>query len=568
MQVDFLTLACLCDNLDSLLGARVQQVLLPDDRSVCLELYAGKRFHLLASAHPQAARMLLVPEKPRRGVEAETPMLLLLRKWVRGARLVQLAQPPWERIVTLSFSGRTGDCDLVVELMGRHSNIILVGPDGCVLAAVKHVDSRMSRVRTVLPGQVYQAPPAPKAVSPTGVTVAEWADRLARAPSDQTLERWLLGRFLGISRQAAREIAVRASGSADVLACATTADRLRKAVQSLFSPLEDGWWQPHVGLDEGNIVLAFAPYEPQQFERAEPVRDISEAMWRYYEQLAMTDPYAAARQSVQALISEGGKRLGQRLTGLQRQIVDQQAIDDLRIAGELLLTYQQQVPLGAAEIDLPDYAGGTRTIALDPTQTPVANAQGYFRRYDKRQRASAHIPELLNDVQAEMAYLEQLDADLALAESRPEIDAVLESLAAAGWAPKTRQPSSRAVEPRRIEVEGYSIYIGRNARQNERVTFFRASPEDLWLHVRGLPGAHVVIRRGRHEVPERVVQQAAAAAAYYSRARGSSGRVPVDVTEKRFVRRMRGKFPGLVTYRNERTLMVKAEVPQFDSPGL
>ena len=501
MQVDFLTLACLCDSLDSLLGARVQQVLLPDDFSVCLELYAGKRYQLLASAHPQAARMLLVPEKPRRGVDTETPMSLLLRKWVRGARLVQLVQPPWERIVTLSFSGRTGDCDLVIELMGRHSNIILVGPDGRILSAVKHVDSRMSRTRTVLPGQLYRAPPPPKAVSPTGVTVAEWTDRLARAPIDQRLERWLLGRFLGIGRQTAREIAVRASGSADVFACATAADGLYKAIESLFSPLEDGWWQPHVGLDAANKVVAFSPYKPRQFEQVMETRDISEAMWRYYEQRRMTDPYAAARQAVQALISGAGKRLDQRLNGLQRQIVDQDEIDNLCRAGELLLTYQQQVPLGATEIRLPDYAGGTRTIALDPKQTPVANAQSYFRRYEKRKRASEHIPELLADVRAEIAYLEQLDADLALAESRPEIDAVFESLFVAGWAPKTRQKSSRAMPPRRIEVEGYSIYIGRNARQNERVTFHRASPDDLWLHARGLPGAHVIIKRGRGDIP-------------------------------------------------------------------
>jgi predicted ribosome quality control (RQC) complex YloA/Tae2 family protein len=559
MQVDFLTVACLCDSLDLLLGARVQQVLLPDDRSVCLELYAGQRFHLLASADPQDARLLLVPEKPRRGVDSSTPMLLLLRKWVDGARLVELGQPDWERIVTLGFRGRTGNCDLVVELMGRHSNIILVGPDGIILAAVKHVDAQMSRFRTVLPGQIYQPPPAPRAVPPTGVSVAEWRHRLPLAPEDQKLQTWLPGRFLGIGRQVARELAVRASGDADVLARATVPDRLHEAVQELFSPLNDGWWQPHVAWDETGSLVAYAPYEPRQFPRCEKTRNISEAIWRYYDQRGLTDAYAAARESVQARITNTRARLDQRLRRLQMEIVDQSEIEDLRIAGELLLTYQHKVVPGASEVQVLDYSGEERSIDLDPTRTPVENAQVYFKRYEKRRKANERIPQLLGKVQAELAYLEQLEADLAFAESRPEIDAVLNLMAVAGWVSKNRQTVERAAEPDRINIDGYTILIGRNARQNERVTFSDASPGDFWLHARGLPGAHVIIKRGRKDIPEGVVEKAAALAAYYSRARGSAGKVPVDVTEKRFVRRARGRYPGLVTYRNERTLMVRPE---------
>jgi predicted ribosome quality control (RQC) complex YloA/Tae2 family protein len=191
--------------------------------------------------------------------------------------------------------------------------------------------------------------------------------------------------------------------------------------------------------------------------------------------------------------------------------------------------------------------------------TAVENAQAYFRRYDKARRGAEKIPALLKELQTEKAYLEQLEADLMLAESRPEIDAVRESLAAAGWAPqRRRRAAARQVRgPRRFEVEGFPIFVGRNARQNEQVTFERGGPEDLWLHVRGLPGAHVVIKRGRQTVPETVIQRAAELAAYYSRARHSETQVSVDVTERRFVRRVRGKYPGLVTYRNERTLWVR-----------
>jgi predicted ribosome quality control (RQC) complex YloA/Tae2 family protein len=559
MQVDFLTLACLHDYLDSLLGARVQGVLLPDERSLALELYAGRRLQLLASAESQAPRMLLVPEAPRRGVGAETPLLLLLRKWVRGARLVDVTQPPWERVLIMHFSGRAGDCQLVVELMGRYSNIILVGPEGTVLEAVKHVGPKMSRTRTTLPGHPYQLPAQPpNRRPPLGLNLFEWTHKLAQADGDEVLHRWLMGRFLGISKVLGQEIAARATGDPAALVGAAEPQALFAAFLELFAPLENGWWQPHVALDEAGAVMAFTPYEAKQFARVEPVKDISEAMWRFFEARGLADPYAGARQAVQALIDEAGARLKRRLKRMQGQTVDEQDVQDLRVAGELLLTYQGQVARGAQEVTVTDYEGELRVIVLDPQMTAVENAQAYFQRYDKARRGGEQIPALLKELQTEQAYLEQLEADLMLAESRPEIDAVREALSAAGWAPQRRRRTSGQVRgPRRFEVEGFAIFVGRNARQNEQVTFERGGPEDLWLHVRGLPGAHVVIKRGRQTVPEAVIQRAAELAAYYSRARHSETQVSVDVVERRFVRRMRGKYPGLVTYRNERTLWVK-----------
>jgi predicted ribosome quality control (RQC) complex YloA/Tae2 family protein len=558
MQVDFLTMACFRDQLDGLLGARVQQVILPDSRSVALELYAGKRVNLYASTDPQASRMLLVPEKPRRGVDIQTPFLLLLRKWVRGARLVDVTQPPWERVLVLHLSGRAGECRLVAELMGRYSNIVLVGGDGTVLDAIKHVTSSMSRYRTTLPGQPYQQPPPPKDRSPPTIFAEEgWADKLMQAPLDEPLHQWLISQLLGVSRVAAREIAVRATGDAAAPVRACTPQNIAAAVRELFVPLSDGWWTPHVALDEAGSVIAFTPYKPRQFARTEPAPDISHAMWRFFEDRGMTDPYAAARKSVGDLITDANRRLENRLSNLREEVGDEVKLSDLRIAGELLLTYQNQVPAGASEVSLCGYDGDPRIVALNPELTPVENAQAYFRRYEKMRRAAKHIPGLVEKLESQRIYLDQLESDLALAESRPEIDAIRESLAAAGWAPRRRRKMAAQVsEPRRFEVGGFRIYVGRNSRQNEQITFKHAGPEDLWLHARGLPGAHVVIRRGRQEVPEDIVLRAAGLAAYYSRARDSESQVAVDVTERRFVRRMRGRHPGMVTYRNERTVWV------------
>jgi len=563
MHVDHLTLACLRDRLDGLLGARVQRVILPDESSIGLELYAGQRFQLLVSAHPQFARMLLAPQKLRRGVETATPLLLLLRKWVRGGRLVDVTQPPWERILALHFEGPSGPCRLVAELIGRYSNIILVGPDERVLEAMKRVGPDLNRYRVTLPAHPYQPPPTPPGRQPPiGITAGAWAAILASAASDERLHRLLTRRLLAVSPTAAREIAARAAGDAKAEVRAASPGALVAATEELFAPLEDGSWAPHVALDDEADkrhpnVIAFAPYEPRQFERIEPAPDISDAMGRYFQQRFAADSYAAIRQRVQAWIDRAQSRTARALEQLRAKVVEEEQVNRLREAGELLLTYQGQVKRGACEVTLPDYEGTPRAVALDPTLTPVENAQAYFRRYRKAHRAAEKIPARIAKFTADRAYLEQLAADLALAESRPEIEEVRHALAEGGWTPKARKRKSGQVSgPRYFEVSGFPIYVGRNARQNEQVTFKQAGPDDLWLHTRDVPGAHVIIKSGRQDAPEEVIQRAAELAAYYSPAR-DSGRVAVIVTRRRFVRRLRGGHPGLVTYRNERTVWVE-----------
>mgnify|MGYP000045517373 CR=1 FL=1 len=564
MYVDYLTLACLRDRLDALLGARIQRAVLTDDLSVGLELYAGERLQLLISAHPQNARMLITPHKLRRGVETPTPLLQLLRKWVRDARLTDVTQPDWERILTLHFEGCAGSCRLVAELIGRYSNVILVGPDGHVLDAVKRIGPDINRYRVTLPAHPYQPPPTPPGrLPPDAVSPGEMTTILASAPPDQPLHRLLPRQLLGVSPMTAREIVARATGDPEASAIESSPNEIVSAIAALLGPVcNDAAWSPHVALDTDGEVIAFAPYEPHQYPHVEPAPDVSTAMWRYFESHIAADPYAAARRQTQRWIDETRARLERKQTQLESQVIDQAQIDRLREAGELLLTYQHQVERGAHEVTVPDYTGQARAIPLSPALTAVENAQDYFARYHKASRAAEDLDRRLAAVRPDLAYLEQLAADLAMAESRPEIDSVRDELVQAGWAPKPRRPSSKGQTggPRRFEIDGFTIYVGRNARQNEALTFDRAAPTDLWLHARGLPGAHVVITHDerQREIPEAVVRRAAQLAAYYSSARGER-QVAVDVTERRFVRRVRGGRPGLVTYHNERTVWVSAK---------
>jgi predicted ribosome quality control (RQC) complex YloA/Tae2 family protein len=288
-------------------------------------------------------------------------------------------------------------------------------------------------------------------------------------------------------------------------------------------------------------------------------------MWLYFQQRLTIDTYATARQRVRGLIDEATSRVQHALKQVRTQIVDQEEIDALREAGELLLTYQNRVARGARQVTLPGYDGQPRAIDLDPQLSPVENAQAIFKHYRKAARAAKEIPARIRTLKADLAYLEQLNSDLTLAESRPEIDAVHEVLVEAGWtSQRPRHSSSGMVKrPRRFDIGDFPVFVGRNAVQNEQVTFERGDPHDLWLHARGLPGAHVVVKSGGRDVPGDVIKKAARLAAYYSSARRSE-QVDVDVTERRFVRRASGGRPGLVTYRNEQTLLVRPQTAELD----
>ncbi len=376
----------------------------------------------------------------------------------------------------------------------------------------------------------------------------------------------LTGHLFGVSPTAAREVAARVAGDPEAGWEEAAPDGIARTLVELFSPLDDGTWNPHVALNEEGDVIAFAPYELRQFEQTRAVPDISEAMWLYFEHRLTMDAYAAVRKRVRELIRAARSDTEHALEEVRKHRVAQEQVEALREEGELLLTYQDRIDRGAREITVPGYDGEPRTIELDPRLTAVENAQATFKRYRKAARAAKEIPARIRALEADLEYLEQLEADLALAESRPEIDAVHEALAEGGWTRKRpRQSTSAMVKgPRRFDIQGFPVFVGRNATQNDQVTFQRGSPDDLWLHVRGRPGAHVIIKSSREDVPDQVIEGAAALAAYYSTARESDA-VDVDVTERRFVKRAPGRRPGLVTYRNERTVLV--EPATIESPA-
>lgn len=567
MYFDALTMACMADELrNTLLGGRVQQALLPDPLSVGLEIYAGRQRHyLLASAHPELGGVYLTSEKLRRGVDKETGLLLLLRKRARGAILSAILQPPLERILHLECDHPEWGCStLVIEVMGRHSNVILLDGVGRVLDAVKRVGPHLSPARPVLPGQPYTPPPAQARLSPFDLTEYRLRQILAEAEPEAQVWQVLVHSLRGVSPLLAREIAFRALGQPRApVAHVEHLTPLLAAIRELLAPLEGGAWQPTVVV-EGGRPAAYAPYPVTHRGAFQPAPSMSRAIELYTAATVGADPYAAARRPVREAIAAARARLERRREALEQSLAQAADADRWRQWGEWILAYAHTVRPGQAELVADTGEGEPLRIPLDPELSAVDNAQLYFARYRKAQRAAEGGPARLAEVDLALRDLEQLETDLDLAASRPEIEEVKAALVEAGYvrARQRRRGTDRSRPLSLTSPDGLPILVGRNSRQNDEVTFRRAGGDDWWFHARGVPGAHVIVRAEGQDLPAATLRQAAELAAYFSRLR-DEGEVLVDYTRRQYVRRIPGAAPGLVTYTQEQTIRV---APRWTPP--
>ncbi len=623
MHFDALTLAAVADELkETVAGGRVQQIVLPDRRSVALEIYAHReRRHLLLSAHPQASRVHLLEHKPRRGVPKETPLLLLLRKYVRSARLESVEVPvPFERVLFLRFHHpEHGGSTLAVEPIGQLGNLILMNADERILDALVRVPAGENAQRVLLPRRTYQLPP-PQDRKPPVEESEDPHQQAAQSPADEDdgdqaraplLWRSLLNHFAGVSPTLAREAAWRATGDASAPLTAEAFADARKALSNLWSSAASGDWTPGIAVDEQDGVAAFAPYELHfsgEFVQTDSASAAAAAFYAAQERdvSSSRDEYAGVRGGVAALVRQAQARVQSQLRALA---VDEPAPGEpelVRTRAEWLLALSSQIPQrgngpGAQEeLSLQDgmaavkpapngqmqlivFAAGDTSfgqaaagealaaegddliVPLDPKHSPVEQAERMFDRAAKMERAARIIPRRRARLEADRAYLQQLESDVSLAQDQPEIVAVREALREAGYLRQRRDrrekvQRDRSQPLRYLSPEGFPILVGRNARQNEIVTFSEAGRDDLWLHVREGPGAHVVIRCGGQPVPAPTRTAAAQLAAWFSRQRGNAG-VAVVITPRRFVTRMAGGRPGQVHFRSEETISVPAELP-------
>ncbi|MGC9335031.1 MAG: Rqc2 family fibronectin-binding protein, partial [Anaerolineae bacterium] len=473
------------------------------------------------------------------------------------------------RILRLEFDHPEWGCsELVVEIMGRHSNIILVDATGRVLDAVKRVTPEMSPVRPVLPNQAYTPPPPQPKLLPSDLTEYRLRQILAAHEPEGQLWQALVRGLVGMSPLLAREIAYRALGHPRTrLVQVQQLTPILEAILEMLAPVESGRWQPCVALEEGEPV-AYAPYRVTHRGELQALPTISRAIEVYTAAATTADPYAAAKRPVRQAIAGARGRLEGRHAALTRSLAEAAEAEQWRQWGEWILAYAHTVTPGQSELVADTGQGPPLHIPLDPQLSAADNAQAYFARYRKAQRAAEEVPRHLREVDLALRDLDQLDTDLDLASSRPEIEEVRTALIEAGHLkPRKRRRGIQPSQPLSLaSPDGLTILVGRNSRQNDEVTFRRAGGDDWWFHARGVPGAHVIVRAGGDRLPERTIRRAAELAAFFSRMRNEPD-VLVDYTQRRYVRRIPGAAPGLVTYTQEQTIRVPARGPGSEEGG-
>ena len=569
MYLDAFTLSALVDEfLDKLVGGRVQDSLDVDETGLGLEIYSQhKRHYLYMSAEHQTPRVHLVEDKLRRGLVKPKQIGLLFRRFVEGGVITHVSQPKWERIIHIDVEGPEGEVTIIVEPMERRSNILLV-QKGVILDCMRRVGPDENRYRMSLPAHEYVPPPPQTGkLDPTRLTLEDLYGIFEQNEDPkQQVQRLLSGRLLGVSPLLAKEIVFRASGQVNLKAQEVDEEALLSALESIIAPLADREWQPGIA-ENDNGIEAFSVYPLQSIDGWHPVGSVSEALSAYYGAILGDDAYQAAKEPVRDAIREARGKLESKLHSLRRSLTDDAERDDLRQSGELILAYQYGIQKGQTELRAEyDLDQPELVIKLDPTLTPLENAQRYFERYDKAKRALTGVPQLVEETEIEVAYLSQLEADLDMASNWPDIDEVQQALQAKGyWQGKRagRIGGGKSAPLRIILPDNYVIWVGRNSRQNEQVTFDKGSPPDLWLHARDVPGAHVIIKFDGRQIPESVIERAAEIAAFFSPRKGEAGAI-VDVTPRKYVKKISGAGPGMVTYRNETTRSVKPRGPEGD----
>lgn len=604
---DVLTTAAMVAELrENMLDGRVQKLGMVDPLTIAAEIYAnGRRQPLVMSADANEPRVYRASSLPSFDTSVVTPFSLQLRKYVRGGFIIDITQPPLERVIEFTIARRLpdaakrrggGDVDddevaddeeadiwgrsdvvrvrLIAEIMGRHSNLILVDEDGVIMESAKRVTPSMSRVRAVLPRREYVPPPTPDKPDPRRVTGPGIELILAAAKSSQKLHQVLVGGLRGVSPQMAREVAYNVTRNVDAgVGGPGTHDpqEIAREMRRLFEPMLLGGWHPTVYERDG-VVVAYSAVPLKHLEdtaEAVPAESMSAAIEASLESEGQEAPqdHEQLRRRLVARINDARERLDNRLRSLQEQQRRAEEADKLRHAGETIYAWMWMIEPGQTVLEVE----GEEPIELDPALDANENAQAYFERYRKAQRGLEQVPARIEEADREAAYLRQL---LTQAEQSQGF-ATLEALTAEfeeyleehpsgrppdqrGTPQKRKRASSKGSAPDQLRTpDGHIIYVGHSGKQNDQVTFSIGGPDDTWLHARGVGGSHVIIRwdpSAEEEDPE-TVETAAALAGWYSAAR-QSGTVEVDVARRRHVRKISGAGPGMVTYRNERTIAV------------
>lgn len=535
---------------------RISRIYQPFTTELLLTVRAkGKNYQLLLSAHPSFARMQFTNEKYDN--PPVPPMFcMLLRKHIEGAIIEKIEQVDMERIVTFSVRGKDelGDVShkrLIIEIMGRHSNIILVDEKtNKIIDSIKHISKAQSSVRTILPGQTYELPPSQKKVNPLEIDEQTFLMKLDF--NQGKMEKQLVDTFSGLSPLIAKEIVHRAG-----------LINQKALVHAFFSVMEyykNNKHKPQMIVTEKKEYFSVIPLEHLQGEK-KTFSTLSELLDRFYFGKAERDQVKQRAHDIERFIRNERSKNEKKLLKLEENLLATDEADKYQKYGELLTANLHLVKRGDKEIEVIDYYDeneGKLKIPLDPLKSPAENAQAYFKKYSKTKNSIQYIKEQIRLAKEEIRYFDGLISQLENA-APSDIEEIREELMEEGYLRKRNRHTKNKKKDTRPQLDQYvsstniEIFVGKNNKQNEYLTNRFARQDEIWLHTKDIPGSHVLIRSTNPD--EQTIKEAAILAAYFSKAKNSSN-VPVDYTKIRHVKKPKGAKPGFVIYENQTTIYV------------
>lgn len=538
---------------EQLVNGRVSKIHQPYQNEIVLVMRANrKNFKLLLSAHPSYARIQLT-DIPYENPSTPPQFCMMMRKHLEGAILESIEQIDNDRIVRFLFKSRDeiGDIQnvmLVVELMGRHSNIFIVEQDTMrILDTIKHVPSSQNTYRAIMPGATYSAPPHQDKLNPFEATEKEVTAVLAKE-SELTTAKKFQEHFQGLGSDTINELIYRTEEQAKPF---------EEVFTSFFDTIKNRLTEPTLTTGTKKTIFSPLPYLSLEGSRMS-FPTLSQLLDEVYHNKAEKDRVKQQAANLFHLLRTELQRNKKKLKKLQRELVETEGADEYRIKGEILTAFLHEMEKGQSSIELNNFYDDNRpmTIDLDPRKTPSQNAQRYFSKYQKLKNAVSHLHQQMNQTQSEIDYLDTIATQLDLATPK-DVNEIKEELIEQGYLKKKtkkKQPKQKISKPDQYySSDGTSILVGKNNLQNDQLTLKTARKSHIWLHTKDIPGSHVIIQDS--EPSEETLLEAANIAAYFSKSRLSAS-VPVDYVEVKRVRKPNGAKPGYVIYEGQHTVFV------------
>ncbi len=573
MAFDGVTIAAIVKELnDTCLGGRLYKIAQPESDELLLTIKTGSgQRRLLLSADASLPLVYLTDQNKPSPLTAPG-FCMLLRKHLQNGRITAITQPGLERILHIGIEhlDEMGDLcrkTLIVEIMGKHSNIIFCSQDGMILDSIKHVSGLVSSLREVLPGKPYFVAQTQDKLNPLNCEREQFLAAVASRPG--ALHKAIYQSYTGISPILAQEVCHRSGLDGDTPTAAFSARELEKAYhvfREMMDQVQGGDFAPaiaYTGKQPAEYAALPLTLYSQGQDTLRPYTSISALLEHYYaEKNTLTrirQKSVDLRRIVQTALERNVKKYDLQL----QQIRDTEKRDKYRVYGELINTYGYNVPEGSRSMEaLNYYTNEMITIPLDPEKTPAENAKRYFDKYGKLKRTYEALSTLTEEVKAEIEHLESIGTALDIALQEEDLVQIREELAASGYIRKRGGKKEKVTSKpfHYVSSDGFHMYVGKNNYQNDELTFKFATGGDWWFHAKGMPGSHVVVKcEGAGPLPDRTFEEAARLAAYYSKGRGQE-KVEIDYIQKKHVKKPNGAKPGFVVYYTNYSMMIDDDI--------